>query len=256
MGREGFGERSRRRDRIPGADGCAAIHRAEAGRIIALDEDAVADQIGAVDLQLALACKILGCEVIAELHGRIVQADELVLALELFRDQVFDGFQFHRQELNNGAEIDDVLEQLALARDRALERVGKLCQRHAEQVNVGAQLLLGQRLGGIVEEIAAGLDGLDVLVPGLRVHRDHQVDAAAAAEPALAGDANFVPGRQALNVRRKDVARAERHAHAQDRTRKQFVRTRRARAVDVGEFDDEVVGGAYRLHAPAFAVSR
>ena len=38
--------------------------------------------------------------------------------------------------------------------------------------------------------------------------------------------------------------------------REQLVRARRTRAVDVGEFDDEVVGGAYRLHAPAFAVSR
>ena len=49
------------------------------------------------------------------------------------------------------------------------------------------------------------------------------------------------PGRQALDVRRKDVARARRDSHAQDRLGEQRVGAGRARSVDVGEFDDEVV---------------
>ena len=51
MAREGFGERGGRRDRIPGADGGAAIDGAERRRRIALDEDAVADLVGALQLQ-------------------------------------------------------------------------------------------------------------------------------------------------------------------------------------------------------------
>ncbi len=96
------------------------------------------------------------------------------------------------------------------------------------------------------------------LVPCLRVHRDHQVDAAAPAAMALARDAHLVPGRQALDIGREDVARARRHAHAQDRARKQLVGGRRAGAVDVREFDDEVVDALYaRWHwCPAWAVSR
>src|SRR3546814_13836506 len=54
---------------------------------------------------------------------------------------------------------------------------------------------------------------------------------------------SFVPGRQALDVGREDVARADRHAHAQDGLGEQLVGRRRARTVDVGELDDEVVGG-------------
>ena len=116
----------------------------------------------------------------------------------------------------------------------------------------------GSRLRRIVEEIAAGLDLGDVLVPGLRVHRHHHVDAAAPPEMAALADPHLVPGRQALDVRREDVARARRDAHAQDRLGEQRVGAGRARAVDVGEFDDEVVDAVYRLrHAgPACVISR
>src|SRR5258705_181900 len=97
-----------------------------------------------------------------------------------------------------------------------------------------------QWLGRVVEQIAAGLDRGDVLVPGLRVHRHHEVDAAARREMAVARDAHLVPGRQALDVGREDVARAHRDAHAQHGAREQLVGARRAGAVDVGEADDEV----------------
>ncbi len=45
---ERFGERGRRRDRIPGADGRAAIDGAERSRGIAFDEDAIADGVDAL----------------------------------------------------------------------------------------------------------------------------------------------------------------------------------------------------------------
>ncbi len=114
------------------------------------------------------------------------------------------------------ADVDDVLEQLALARV-AVGGVADLGERHADDVDVVAELRRRQRLGAVVEQVAAGLDLLHVGVPGLRVHRHHQVDAAAPPEPAVLVDAHLVPGRQALDVGREDVARADRHAHAQDR---------------------------------------
>jgi len=66
---------------------------------------------------------------------------------------------------------------------------------------------------------------------------------AAAAEPAGFGDAHLVPGRQPLDVGGKDVARADRHAHAQDRLGEELVGRGRARAVDVGELHHEGVDG-------------
>ena len=140
------------------------------------------------------------------------------------------------------AQADDVLEQLPLARV-AVGGVADLGERHADDVDVVAEFRGRQHLGVVVEHVAARLDLLQVLVPGLRVHRHHQVDAAAPAEPALLGHAHFVPGRQALDVGGEDVARRDRDAHAQDRAREQLVGRGRARAVDVGELDDEVVDG-------------
>src|SRR6185312_1903061 len=99
------------------------------------------------------------------------------------------------------------------------------------------------RLGRVVEQVAARLDLLDVLRPGLRVHRHHQVDAATPAEITLLGDADLVPRWQALDVRREDVARADGDAHAQDRPGEQLVGRGRSRTVDVRELDDEVVNG-------------
>ena len=126
--------------------------------------------------------------------------------------------QQHRQR----ADVDDVLEQLALARV-GVDRVADLGERHADDVDVGAELRRRQRPRAVVEEVAARLQLGHVGVPGLRVHRHHHVDAAAPAQPALLADAHLVPGRQALDVAGEDVARAHRHAHAQDRLGEQLV---------------------------------
>ena len=52
MGLEGLGERRGGRDGIPGADRGAAIDRAQRGGVVAFDEDAVADVVGAAHLEL------------------------------------------------------------------------------------------------------------------------------------------------------------------------------------------------------------
>ena len=174
-----------------------------------------------------------------------VGGQELFLALVLLADQRLDHLGVHVEHRRQRAEIDDVLEKLALARI-GVGRVGDGGERHAEHRDVLAELRRRHRLRRIVEQVAAGLDRGDVLVPGLRVHRHHHVDAAAGAEMAVRGDAHLVPGRQALDVGREDVARRHRHAHPQDGAGEQFVGARGARAVDVGEPDDEVVYAADR----------
>ena len=113
----------------------------------------------------------------------------------------------------------------------------------------------GQRLCGVVEQVAARLDRGDVLVPGLRVHRDHEVDAAARAQMTGAGDAHLVPGRQALNIGGEDVARCDGHAHAHDRAREKFVRACRTGSVHIRETDDEIIHAFDRHAGPAFVIS-
>ena len=137
---------------------------------------------------------------------------QLFLALVLLADQLLDQLRVHVEQRAQRAEIDDVLEQLALARI-GIGRIGDRGQRHADHGDVGAEFRRRHRLGRIVEQIAAGLDRGEVLVPGLRVHRHHHVDAAARAEMAVLGHPHLVPGRQALNVGREDVARARPARH-------------------------------------------
>jgi len=85
--------------------------------------------------------------------------------------------------------------------------VADLGQRHAEDVDIVAEFRARQRLGTVVEKVAAGVDFPDVLIPGLGIHRHHHVHATAPAEIAVLGDAHFEPGRQPLDVGREDVAR-------------------------------------------------
>ena len=219
---EGVGERGGGRDRIPGADRGAAIDRAQRGGAVPFDEDAVADRVGALEPQPDRALQVLERPVAPEMQRVDVGADQLFLALELLADQLLDLGHVHVEQRRQRAHIDDVLEQLALARIGVFA-VADLGQRHADDGDVVAEFRRRHRLGRIVEQVAAGLDRGDVLVPGLRIHRHHEIDAAAGAEMAGFRDAHLVPGRQALDVGGEDVARGDRHAHAQHRAREQLV---------------------------------
>ena len=116
-----------------------------------------------------------------------------------------------------------------------------------------------RRSRGLVESwrrYPPGLQGVDVLAEGRGVHRDHDVHPAAPAEVPRLAHPHLVPGGQPLDVRGEDVAGADRHPHPEHRLREQVVRARRARAVDVGELDDEVVDGADLRHARRPSSSR
>src|SRR4029450_8530665 len=132
-------------------------------------------------------------------------------------DEPLDQLNINVEQRSERADIDDVLEQLALARV-GVALVADCGQRHADGVDVASELALRNGSRGIVEEVASGLYLPHILVPGLGIHRDHQVDAAAAATAmASLGHPDFIPGRKALDVGGKDVARGHRYAHAQDR---------------------------------------
>ena len=242
---EGLGERRGGGDRIPCRDRRPAIDAAECGGVVAGDENPVADLVGALQTQADRAFVLGQGPFAAEIERAQIGPDQGVLAAELLADQLFDRRHVHVQERRQGAQIDDVLEQLALA-GVVVFAVGDRGQRRADDGDVVAKLRRRHRLGRVIKQIAAGLDLGEVLVPGLRVHRHHHVDPAAAAEMALFADPHLEPGRQALDVRRKDVARARRDPHAQDRLGEQRVGAGRARSVDIGEFDDEVVDALQR----------
>ena len=104
-----------------------------------------------------------------------------IIAVELFRRVFRDVFRLFRHQ-----------------RQRSSARG---C--NAEPCN--AEFRLRHRLGGIVEQVTAGLDAGDVLVPGMRVHRDHKVGAAARA--VIAGFGNALVRSGILTTSRFSVLR-------------------------------------------------
>src|SRR6202021_1736354 len=110
-------------------DGGTAIDRAERGGAVAFDENAVADLIGLLHAQADRAFEILQRPVAAEMQRVDVGREQLFLALVLPADQLLDQLGVHVEQGAQRAEIDDVLEQLALARV-GIGRVGDRGQRH------------------------------------------------------------------------------------------------------------------------------
>src|SRR4051812_14462942 len=184
-----------------------------------------------------------------------VRRNELVFAPELLADELFDFCDIDVEQCSEGADIDNVAKQLALARI-GISVVADFGQWHADDTYIIAKFGLRQGFGRIVKQITARIDARHVLVPGLRIHRDHEIDAAARAEIAGFRNAHFIPGGQPLNVGWKDIARADRHAHSQNGLCEKLIGRCRTGAVDVRELNDEVVYFWLRHAGPACVTSR
>ena len=238
--REGIDQRGGWRDRVPAGHRGAGVHAAQARRRVAVHEDAVADGVAALGVHRQRAGEAFLGRRAAHLEGLDVRRDQLFLALELLRQQLFDHGGLDIQQRREHAHVHDVLEQQPLARVAVLAR-HRFRERHAEEIDVRAAQFRRQRLRRVVQQIAAGLDAAHVLGEGLAVHGDHQVHGAAPAGVAGLADANLEPGGQALDVGREDVLRADRQPHAEQRPRHQAIGAGGAGAVDVGETQDEFV---------------
>ena len=75
-------------------------------------------------------------------------------------------------------------------------------------------------------------------------------------EESRFGDANFIPSGQSLDVRGKDIFGTDGHAHAEDTAAEEIVSTGRTRAVDVREFNNELVDDDVAFHESLIRRSR
>ena len=251
---ERFRERRGGRDRVPGADGGPAIDGAEAGGKIALDENPVADGVAAPEPNAERTLEAGLRLVVADLERLQIGGDQLVLALELLADQRLDDLQLDVEQRRERADVDDVLVELALPRI-VISGSADRGQRQPEDLDVVAGQKMADGPRRIVEEIAAGLERRDILREGLRIHGDQNIGASARAEPDRPRSPALRTRWAGPDVRGEDVARRDRHAHPQDRPRKQQIGACRSRAVDVGEANDEVVYSVDRHRGPACAIS-
>ena len=107
---EGFGQRGRGGDRVPGADGRPAIDRAEASGEIALDQNAVADGAAAAHADVERTIEPGLRLVAAEAERPEVRFDQPLLALELLGDELLDDRKIDVEQRRQRADIDDVLD--------------------------------------------------------------------------------------------------------------------------------------------------
>ena len=178
--------------------------------------------------------------VVAELHGLHVRVDDRDLLAEAFGEQLANDLHIDFQQRGKQAQVHDVLHQDAVAHaDEIL--IADFGQRGAEDRDVLAREQRRAWPRRVVDQEAARTHFAHVLRVGLGIHRDHEVDAAGARDVAFPGHADLVPGGQALDVRGKIVFPHDRDAHPEDGLHQHRVGTGRARAVHVGELDDEVV---------------
>ena len=214
--------RGRRRDRIPGGHGGAAIHAAQCCRAVAVHKYLVADLVAALHAYAQRYLQMLAGKITPQMQCLHIGGEQFFFALVLLGKQFFQHLGLYAQQHGKCADVNDVLEELTLARVR-IDRIGNLGQRHADDLNVIAELRRWQGPRAVIKQVAARLQLGHVCVPGLRIHRHHHVDATAPPLVALVANTRFIPGRQALDVAGKDIARADRHAHTQNSLGKQLI---------------------------------
>ena len=199
-------------------------------------------QLGEVDRQRAL--EVVDGVVVTELDRLVVRFSKGGLALELLVEDLDDHIHVDGKKRHQDADVDDVLHQDALA--RLDERLGAHPgQGHAEESDVVAVQRLVERPGRVVKNVSARDDFADVARVGLGVHRHHQVEIGRTCGVAVLVDADFVPGGQALDVRRKQVLARNGNPHAKDGLHDEAVGARGAGTVDVGKLEREIVGSFY-----------
>ena len=175
----------------------------------------------------------------------MVGVEQLGLGGEGLLEQPPHDLHVDVQQRRQRPDVADVLHEDAHA--RPLEVVdGHPGQRDAQEVDVFAVEVAGQGPAGIVHDPAAGGDLLDVALVGGRVHRDYQVEAGGARRVAAGVGADFVPGRQPLNVRGEEVLPRHRDPHAEDRAPEQSVGARRTGSVDGADLEGKIVDARAR----------
>ncbi len=248
-------ERGGRRDRIPGAHRGAGEHAAKARRGVAVDEDVTggfrAAQQARRHVHGQRALEVFARVVVAELDGLHVRVHERRLLRVGFRQQFADLRDVEVEQRREHTGVADVLHQDARA--HAVEVfVAELRQRHAEHGDVIARQQGGPGPGRVVDQIAAGDHLAHVLGVGLGVHRDHEVDLSRTRDVRIFGDADFVPGGQALDVRREVVLAHDGHAASEDGLHEQRIGAGRTGTVHRRDLDREVIHSFWHFRRPFF----
>ena len=133
-----FGQRRRRRDRIPGDDGDAGEHRAERAGGVPLDQDLAVGLVHALDRERILLRQVLLRVLGAGLERAHVQVGRLHLLAELLARRLLHLAHVDAEQLREHAVVDHVLDQAAQLGVGA-DAGDDLVERHRVEGEVVAQ---------------------------------------------------------------------------------------------------------------------
>src|SRR5690606_16961851 len=249
---EGVYEAGRRGDRVPGGDADAPEHGAEGSGLVARHEDqALGGVHGLHDVRVDLV-DAGGRPRLGPADHVHVAVDELGPATEVVGQRLLDDVERHAKQVCDHPDVGHV-------RDVVLEL--------ALDLDLGEQVLNGYRVVGevgalglvlevcVVDAHAAGRQAGYVRMHRRRVEGDEELGWPAG-DVALPADADVVPGRLALDVRREDVLPVHGDPHLEERSQEGQVRCLAARAVGGRYCDREVVHHQARVQADARADQR
>ncbi len=251
---EGIDHGGRGGDRVPGRNRRTAVYRTECRGGIAIHqyvvglENVLGNIATTLHTQSDRAAEMLDSILMTEFQRVDIWRDQLFLALELIGNQVLENAEIDIEQGRQRTDIDHVLEQQTLARIAVFTQAD-LGERNADVIEIVTDEAHVERLGRIVDKIATRLDFAHIALHALGIDAQHQIDAPPPSEVALVADPHLEPGRQALDIRGKDIARADRDAHAKYRLCEHVVRTCRASAIDIGKLDYEIVYRFSGVHA-------
>ena len=212
-----FNQRRRRRNRVPGDDGDSGEHAAESGGSVAVDDDFPDILVHRLDDEGILLFQRGNGIIEARLSRVEVEVGRFLLGRELLAQGLLDFSHIEREELGKDADINHVLDELAKLRF-GTDGGDELVVRHGIKREVGAEFAQIERL--VIEDGGAGREGQNVLLSGLRVHSDKEVDFLLAGNEAVPAGANGVPGGETSDVRGKEVLARDWNAHLENGAKK------------------------------------
>ncbi len=235
---EGFDERRRGRDGIPGDHGDAGEHGAQRGGRVAVDDDLAAGLVHALDGEGIGLGERGSSVVVARLGGVDVEVGGLDLAAELLANGLLHLRRIEAEQAGDDADVDHVLDQLAQLGFRT-DGGHQLVERNRIEGQVVAE---GAQVEGLViEHGGAGGKGHHVFGGSLGVHRHQEINFLLAGDVTLLAGANGVPGGQAGDVGGEQVLAGNGHAHLENGAQQDGVGGLRAGTVHRGHLQGKVV---------------
>ena len=186
------------------------------------------------------AVEVLASVVVAEADGNLIGFQQWLLAGESLHQQLADNVQIQIQQRRQHTYVGDILHQDA-GPGVVEVLVAHARQRHTQDVHVLSAQHVAARPGGVVEQVSAGRHFAKIPLVGLRVHGHGNIHASRARQVSAVAGANFVPGRQTLDVGGKEVLARHRNTHPEQGLHQQRIGAGGAGAVYVGDAYREIV---------------